>query len=457
MTIDGQVAVPSWQNNSLIKEYPSEAWLQGATIQNERGIFSYSVATQIRGQLLSSASSATPIDGQPRQHGKLEKSRYTYSGRSYGMGSSAGLMVDDVESDDLSLFYNYQEDGYKTSINCIYNQTSDFRITRQSHDWVFVVHGNLPDSDTGPEYSTYLNNEGNSVVAMGVAYFSDPHAEVLPTRRYVGFAAGESYDYLDRIQCELDFVPTRFNVMVDIKDRHITVSPTEDEARDIDPSRRLKGTAMRQLELMANDETNMYVSMFGTAFNASITDLKTYMALQGNSRGLNSSEIVLEAVGNSVIAMMDDMLGAYASAQLMVSNLKEYVPAEISKSAIAFGEFRFALAVFAINVAIIATFAFEVVRTRWWRGLPKFDLSDVRMIAIAASEGGRSLGDLARGKKTREVGRLKMRYEEGPDGQYAITARETEKEEATPILTEARESLTEAHSTWTLPVRGDWI
>lgn len=460
MTTNGQIAVPSWSNYSLIKEYPSEAWLQGPTLQNERGIFSYSIATQLRTQLLSSAASATTIDGRPREHGKLDRSRYTYIGRSYGMGSSAGLAVDDFENNELSLAYTYQEDGYETGVNCIYNETSEFNITRAGKSVIFYVRGNLPDTDDSPEWSNYLNNEGNSIVAMGVAHFKDPHAEVLPPRRYIGFAAGESYDYLDKIQCELDFVPRRFNVSVDIKDRHITVAPTDDAIDGIDPSRRLRGTALRQYELMANDETNMYVSMFGSAFNASITNLQTYMKLSGNSSGRNASEVVLEAVGNSVMVMMDDMLGAYAAAQLMVSDLKKSVPARLERSAISFGEFPFAVTVFAINLAILTTFMFEIIRTRWWKGLPRFDPSDVRMIAIAASEGGRNLGDLARGKKPPELGRLMLRYEGGADGRYALAADyDTEKEETTPILTESRQSsLVESH-VWTPPVRGQaaWI
>lgn len=462
-TVDDQVLIPSWDNMTHVKEYPSEVWVQGPTLQNTKGSFSYSVGMQLRGGLLASASSATTSDGTAREHGKLDKSRYTYLGRSYGMGSTAGLVAENIERDGLALAYAFQEDGYISSVNCVYNETSDFIIRETSDDWAWTVRGNLPDSDVGPEYSTYLNNEGNSIVAIGVAYFLQSNATELPERRYLAFAAGESYDYLDKVQCEFDFVPTRFNVTVGIQDRNITVVPTnETNIDDIDPGRRLRGTAMRQFELIANDETNMYVSVVGTAFNASIVDLQTYVTDSGNPRGLNLSDIVLEGVSNSLEAMMDDMLGAYAAAQLVISDFTQTTPVRVKRSAIAFGELPFSVSVFAINSVIIMAFIVEVIRTKWWRGLPKFDMSDVRQIAMAASEGGKGLAELTRSKRPTDVGKLMIRYEGDPDGRYAIIAGDPEKEETTPIMASvweptARESDSEQSRGWNSSVRGNWI
>lgn len=457
--IGSKVAIPDWEDYSAIKEYPSEAWLQGPTLQNERGMFTYSLATQLRGQYITNAASATTLDGQPRQHRKIDKSRYTYIGRSYGVGSSPGLVTDSIEKDSLSLAYAYRETGLHADVECIYNKTSDYKIFIPfgASGADYGVTGELPDSDNGEEWAVYPNMEGNSIVSMGVGHFFEAHADELPLRKYVAIAAGETYDFLDKIQCEVNFVPTTFEVVVNVKDRNITVSPTDDGARDIDPSNRLKGTLMRQLALMSNDETNLYVSVFGNAFNVSITDLKTQLEINGNPRKLNKDDIVLQGVGNSITSMVDDMLASYGAAQIMVRDLSNPVSAKIRVSAVAIGEFKFAIAIFVINCCVIVLFLSEVIRTSWWKGLPRFDFSDVRMIAIAASEGGRSLGDLAYGKTGSELGHLKMRYEVDANGRYAITARDLEKEEATPIMSEVWETARREDRPWAPKNRDPWI
>lgn len=432
-TADGEVIIPSWDNMTYVKEYPSEVGKEGLALQNTKGRFSYSVGLQLLGNLLSSASSATPTDGRTRQHRKMDNSKYTYIGRSYGIGSTAGLVDELIEDNNLAISYSYQEDGYKTNVDCLYNKTSDFRISPTNEQWLYAAEGNLPDSDAGPEYSNYLGYDGQKIVAIGVGQIRSFDAKKIPLRRYLAFATGENYDFLDKVQCELDFVPTRFNVTVNIPGRNITVLPTDDDVKDINPSRHLKGSVMRQFELIANDETNIYVSMVGTAFNASITDLHTYMSTQNKSGEMNKSEIVLEAVGNSVQVMADDMLGAYAAAQLVIGEFKQTTAATICISAIAIGEFSFAIAVFVLNAAIILAFLFEVARTRWWKGMPSFDLADMRQIAAAASEGGPGLGKLATRVKRTNLGGIFVRYDGQPDGKYALIAGEVE-EEKTPII-----------------------
>lgn len=71
---------------------------------------------------------------------------------------------------------------------------------------------------------------------------------------------------------------------------------------------------MRQFELIANDETNLYISTVGSAFNASITDFRTHIHSSKKASHWSDTDIVLVAVENSITAMTDDMLGAYASA-----------------------------------------------------------------------------------------------------------------------------------------------
>lgn len=96
--------------------------------------------------------------------------------------------------------------------------------------------------------------------------------------------------------------------------------------------------------------------------------------------------------------MADDMLGAHASAQLMVGNLTQGINATVRVTAISFGGIKYNIAVFAVNLAAILLLLIEVIRTRGWKGLPDFDVADVRQLIIAASEGGKELGDIAFGQ-----------------------------------------------------------
>ncbi|UKZ48001.1 hypothetical protein TrVGV298_002237 [Trichoderma virens] len=102
---------------------------------------------------------------------------------------------------------------------------------------------------------------------------------------------------LINIGCEIDFVPTRFNVTVDLQGQRITGMTTKNTtAKDINPSRRLKGTVLRQFELIANDETNLYISTVGTAFNAFIADSRTYADSSSNSTEWTETGIILAAL-----------------------------------------------------------------------------------------------------------------------------------------------------------------
>jgi hypothetical protein len=79
----------------------------------------------MQGSLLASAASATPVDGSTRQHRKPDYSQYTYSGHSYGVAASAGLLDETTSVDNTTVSYSYEERGYKTDIKCSYNASSE--------------------------------------------------------------------------------------------------------------------------------------------------------------------------------------------------------------------------------------------------------------------------------------------------------------------------------------------
>lgn len=418
--IKGTVQVPAWDNITLIREYPSEVEAEGPGKHTALGKFTYSVGIQMLGSLLAGAASASPIHNSTRNHEKLDRTGYSYVGRSYGVGSSPGLGDVHYETGRNVLGWKYQELGYHAKVNCIYNKTADFRLVTEG-DIRWAARGELPDSDDGYEYSNYIGfGEGNAVVAMGVAHFKDKDVDVAPVRKYIGFAAGGFYKFLHKAQCEVNFEPTRFNITVSSRGKNITVVPTNDtDVPDIDPSRWLKGTLLRQFELIANDETNLYVSTVGTAFNTSIADHRLRLEMNNTLSSRSSKNVTLEGIENAITAMVDDMLVAYSSAQLMVGGFKDKTSGFVRVTAITIGEKRFAVAAFALNMVVVALFILEAIRTRGWKGMTEFDPSDIRHVMIAASEGGGSLAHVGFSNSDK-LGKIQVRVGDTSRGRYTL-------------------------------------
>ncbi|KAG5659225.1 hypothetical protein KAF25_000427 [Fusarium avenaceum] len=418
--IKGTVQVPAWDNITFVREYPSEVKSEGPGKHTALGKFTYSVGIQMLGSLLAGAASASPIHNSTRNHQKLDRTGYSYVGRSYGVGSSPGLGEVHYETGRSVLGWKYQELGYHAKVNCIYNETADFRLKTEG-DIRWAAYGELPDSDDGREYSNYIGfGDGNAVVAMGVAHFKDKDVDVAPVRKYIGFAAGGFYKFLHKAQCEVNFEPTRFNITVSSRGKNITVVPTNDtDVPDIDPSRWLKGTLLRQFELIANDETNLYVSTVGTAFNTSIADHRLRLEMNNTLSSRASKNVTLEGIENAITAMVDDMLVAYSSAQIMVGDFKDEAQGFVRVTAIRIGEKKFAFAAFALNMVVVALFILEAIRTRGWKGMTEFDPSDIRHVMIAASEGGASLAHVGFSNSDK-LGKIKLRVGETSNGRYTL-------------------------------------
>jgi len=389
------IGIPSYGNASLIKEYPSEIAQKGPTIRSSKGLFTYSVGMQMIGDLLSSASTANSIDGvSPRSHSKLDKTFFTYVGRSYGVGASVGLTDDHISSHPGTRGYRFFEDGYQPSISCIYNQSSTFRLQTQSQLWLFSAYGMLPDSTAGPEESTYIGHNNDSIVAIGVAHaasspgtpgFSESPSVPQISKRYIAFAAGKTYDFLHQIQCTMEFLPKKFWVSVDLVGRNISILALSD-ADDMTPNYNLIHTVARQFELIANDETNLYTSVVGSAFNNSISDYRTAQAAIGRQPSDRESNLI--GVENALTAMADDILVAYASAQLMIGNFSSVVDTAMEVGVLILGEKIYIIAAFVFNMLLLLAILAEAVRTRGWARLPDMDYADLRHVVHASSAGG---------------------------------------------------------------------
>ena len=340
------------------------------------------------GSLLTSAASATTVDGGIRQHPKLDNTRYTYNGRSYGIGASVGLADGQIMGNSLAVSYSYQENGLRADVQCIYNSSANFHIANKIETEIYPAVGNLPDSGSNPEYSEYFGHDTDAIVAIGVT------TNNASTERILGIAAGKSYAALNSTQCTIHFTPRIFSVAVSLSDRSINVTDIA-AGSDFAARSTLTHTLIRQFELITNDQTSLYVSVIGDSFNSSTASYNASITSQGFPAPSEASATIA-GLTNSVTAMVDDLLAAYSSAQLMIMNDTRLMPATVEIHAFRYGSGIYIYLTFAINTAILLLLAEEALRTRGWQDLLYFDYTDPRSLIVGGSMGGCAIAHAAK-------------------------------------------------------------
>lgn len=117
-------------------------------------------------------------------------------------------MDDDLSASSFATLYTYQETGYNTAVNCIYNASSQYIIMEDTRDMLYKAIGWLRNSpEAQPEFSVYIGHDADPIVATGVSKYGQGNA-----RRLLAIAAGSSYQHLNATQCTPGYVPTRLNV-----------------------------------------------------------------------------------------------------------------------------------------------------------------------------------------------------------------------------------------------------
>jgi hypothetical protein len=108
----------------------SRDWAQGAqnTTTNSFGGFSLLPVYPLGGRIMGTASVASRSNSTaPQIHPKYHNTRYAYQSRSYGVGSSVGIVWDVLSLPNLAR-YNYSEIGYKAGVTFEINHTSLWTI-----------------------------------------------------------------------------------------------------------------------------------------------------------------------------------------------------------------------------------------------------------------------------------------------------------------------------------------
>lgn len=197
------------------------------------------------------------------------------------------------------------------------------------------------------------------------------YSETDSTRRILGIAAGDGYEFLNATQCETFYEPTIFNVSVGIAGKNITVSPvtSNESVQDIEPSGMLTSLTNWQFSTIASDQTSLYSSLVGNLFDRSIVN---YQAAQASPQRepLPIEDATLPGLQNTIIAMVDSMLTGYGGAQIMVASETKTVKATVGVQAMLFGDFKYILAVAVISFATLVLVVVDIGRTKAWTRRP---------------------------------------------------------------------------------------
>ena len=345
------------------------------------------------GILVNSISVASSSNALIPQYPKLDRSGFSFYGRSYGVAARVGLTSDPTTTTTTpgqAHFvenYTFSETGYLSDVSCIFNETSDVYFedlagvdggTYGGGNWsgyvvVQQATGSLP---TGPwQGFTIMAIADNCTVIALAAGHNDTH--------YIyGLAAGYYYPNLTNVQCKVNLTPTLFDIAVNVSTSNISVIPAADQSRiiDIDPTRGLVNNTFTSLNYLSQIITTMYTSVLGDAFMVNVDAVKT----RENHTTITESD-VLTAVSESLELLLDEYFGALAASQIMQYNESIPVNATMCIAVVQLGEPVYAYITFGINLALVLLFLYESTRTRFWQNLPAFNVLDTKSAVLGAT------------------------------------------------------------------------
>lgn len=207
-----------YANHSYTREWPLRIGSGALILRNKNVLFAYAVGVGMGKGLLAVAASATTGDGTLRRHANLDNWGFKYVERSFGAGASFGLLDHTNFRDHRIPRYVFSELGFKTSLQCLCDQTSNYGLEKE--DSGYRACGLLPNSNNAePEDDIYIGSDSSTIVAIGVT------KNWQDSRRILGVAAGEFYGHLDKLQWHAEFLKSSLSMDVDFRGQSTTFTP----------------------------------------------------------------------------------------------------------------------------------------------------------------------------------------------------------------------------------------
>ncbi|KAK5530598.1 hypothetical protein LTR25_009176 [Vermiconidia calcicola] len=382
---------------------PNAPTVVGNIYTNAMGDFSFYPVIAFGGRILTTASSATSVSPTMIQtHPKYDNTRYSFSGRSYGVGSSAGLVRSVSEIPNLAR-YSYLEPGYKTSVSCTVNESSLFNIWPMFGSGYkgvpvdYLAVGPLPNSKLGSD--TYTRGPFNQTFPAKVA-------AAIPI--------------------------VAFSSIVDL----VAVTALSANGRNVISIATL-GSGSRPNETGPNsnyeflDKTQLLVSNVRNAYQNT------------GVKNTNSSNTVVNQMGISEAfqSILDDILLGQSGAQFMLApNGKQTAEVTAKVHALRIGQNIYIYGIAALNFLLLLVLSIEAARLKLWKYLPHFNYNDPTNLIIAASLGGctiaeKALKDNYQHERSERAGNLEIQLELRKDKSAALVAAINPTEpESTPLV-----------------------
>lgn len=290
--------------------------------------------------------------------------------------------------------YKFEETSYLSNVDCYYNETSNVNIsTLTDNDDVYEYDpGDTPNIfwptgslSTGPILGSavFAFDNNGTVVFVAAVYDSSDYA--------YGFINGGSYPNFTNIQCTVTFVPSVFNVSVDVAHSNITVMPAPDTPSiDIEPTGRIKNNSFAQAQYLSSAVTTIYASFIGQSFLSNVENVQT----RENHTYITPSDVET-GVSEALESLIDNSLSIYGAAQVVLATDTASVTATVQLMAVKLGDPAYVYISFAINLLVVLIVIVEAIRTRFWNGLPLFNSMDIKSAILGASAGGTALSNAA--------------------------------------------------------------
>ena len=193
----------------------------------------------------------------------------------------------------------------------------------------------------------------------------------------VTFTKGDWYAGLGNSFCSVAFHPTMFNVTVSVTNSTITVLPTAQKAT-FDLGNTLAEAVVKDLDLFSRTSSNVGLSALGVAVS--------YNALTVNATqpGLETSRLYNIALESFVTSLLDDILVARATEQMIIYQNHTNVDVQAVSPAVVIGTRQFHYVQLCVCIGLVIVYCVEALRSRFWAELPTFNFVETASLAEAA-------------------------------------------------------------------------
>ena len=183
----------------------------------------------------------------------------------------------------------------------------------------------------------------------------------------------------------------------------------------VDSNGYLMTNVMASLGLLAQTAASPSFETLGRSLTGNWQTFNQSIGFQANLNGSNathetyntsavyvgSDTSVFSAVQDSFNAMLDDIIGGFAAAQIYweadinsrTVDDTTTLPLDSQYSAIRLGQDGYIFATLAINLVILVLAIEEAIRTRNWEGLPLLDYLSLTSMVVASSAGGTGVAE----------------------------------------------------------------